>query len=164
MPAIDPLAERAFGSSCSYGYYYSGGRCVRSGSWYYWGRWVLAAVAIGLFLIVLFSCLAISRRRRRRGVKPMYGTGWMPGNKNGGPPQNGHQMNNYGAPQGNYGGMNPPPPAYGQQQQPQYTGTTFNQNDGYYGNQNQQYSGVQPPQDTYQRDVYQPPTGPPPGK
>ena len=86
------------------------------------------------------------------------------GGKFNGPPQNNHQMNNYGQQgQGGYGGGQYAPPAYGQQQQqPQYTGTTFNQNDGYYGNQN---SGVQPPMGTYQRDdVYAPPSGPPPGK
>jgi hypothetical protein len=53
----------------------------------------------------------------------------------------------------------------------QYTGTTFNPNDGYYGAQTQ---GVQPPPNAYvplHRDAgaaagndYQPPAGPPPGK
>ena len=90
-----------------------------------------------------------------------------------------HQMNSYGQggynqgayPQGGYNqgwnqqgynqGAYQSPPAYGQQ--PQYTGTTFNPNDGYYGNQ--QYP--QQPPNTYQRDVggdFSPPPGPPPGK
>lgn len=83
-----------------------------------------------------------------------------------------YQMNNYPPPQdGNfqqqpaYGGYPPPPPppAYGQYQQPQYTGTTFNPNDGYYGTA--ATGGVQPPQGTYQRgEDYAPPQGPPPGK
>lgn len=138
------------------------------------------------------SCLA--RRRRRRGAQPLYGTGWMaPGGKTGG---QGAEMNNYQSgynpqgynPQGYdqqgvynqgydqqqqqqqpHGGFTNPPPAYGQQQQhPQYTGTTFNPNDGYYGgdqSQQQQQYGVQPPQNAYQRDMqYNAPVGPPPGK
>lgn len=87
----------------------------------------------------------------------MYGTGWMAPKPNA---QGYNNTNNYNQPQGGYQA----PPMYGnqQQQQPQYTGTTFNPNDGYYGQQN---SGVQPPQGTYQRnDVYSPPVGPPPGK
>lgn len=93
-----------------------------------------------------------------------------PNNKPWGNNQNNHQMHDYN--QGDYNhqqqygyGPPPPPPAYAQHQQPQYTGTTFNPNDGYYG-QGQQYSGVQPPQGTYQRDDpgYTPPAGPPPGK
>lgn len=104
----------------------------------------------------------------------MYGTGWMaPGGK-----VDNHQMNNYQQPAYNQG--YPPneynnqpqqpynqgaayyttPPPYPQQQQS--TGTTFNPNDGYYGNQ--QY-GVQQPPNAYQRDGgYAPPAGAPPGK
>jgi len=154
---------------CSYGWNWNGRRCVRN-NWSYWGRWVLAGIVIIFFVLFLFCCL-FSRRRKRRGVKPVYGTGWMAakpwGNNN-----NNHQMYNYGN-QGGYNqgyqqnnggyGAPPPPPAYGQQQQPQYTGTTFNTNDGYYGQG--QYSGVQQPQGTYQREgAYSPPAGPPPGK
>lgn len=109
----------------------------------------------------------------------MYGTGWMaPAGKYGGP-GGGQEMNNFqqGYPQQGYGGPGygqqgsypPPPPAYGQAQ-PQYTGTTFNPNDGYYGDaaqhhQQQQQHGVQQPPSTYQREAaYSPPPGPPPGK
>ena len=85
---------------------------------------------------------------------------------------NNYNMNGYNGAynQGGYnnGGYNPnyqgeynAPPAYGaQQQQPQYTGSTFNPNEGYYGQQ----SGVQSPPHAYQRDAYPPPAGPPPGK
>ncbi|KAF4438899.1 hypothetical protein FACUT_4527 [Fusarium acutatum] len=154
---------------CPYGRSWNGQRCVRN-NWSYWGRWVLAGIVI-FFFVLLLSCCLFSRRRKRRGVKPVYGTGWMAakpwGNNN-----NNHQMYNYGN-QGGYNqgyqqnnggyGAPPPPPAYGQQQQPQYTGTTFNTNDGYYGQG--QYSGVQQPQGTYQREgAYSPPAGPPPGK
>ena len=80
-------------------------------------------------------------------------------------PQSGYAMNSYGYNNqnaGGYGGYNPPP-AYGQQtQNQQYTGQPYNPNEGYYG---PQYSGVQQPSHTYQRDdVYSPPAGPPPGK
>lgn len=119
-------------------------------------------------------CSCTARRRRRRGTQPVYGTGWLaPGGKN----NNQHQMNNY--PQGNYnqthpqqyeqgyaaqqGGYYNAPPAYGQQAQ--NTGNTFTPNDGYYGQQPQQQTGVQPPQSTFQRDNnYAPPAGPPPNK
>ncbi|KAF5723161.1 hypothetical protein FMUND_2122 [Fusarium mundagurra] len=154
---------------CRYGQTWNGRTCVRN-NWSYWGRWVLAGIIV-FFFVLLLSCCLFSRRRKRRGVKPVYGTGWMAakpwGNNN-----NNHQMYNYGN-QGGYNqgyqqhnggyGAPPPPPAYGQQQQPQYTGTTFNTNDGYYGQG--QYSGVQQPQGTYQREgAYSPPAGPPPGK
>jgi hypothetical protein len=79
--------------------------------------------------------------------------------------------NKYG---NNPGGYAPPPPQYSAtpmqnypQQQPQYTGQTFNSNEGYYGNHNE---GVAPPPNAYypnQRggeNVYEPPPGPPPGK
>lgn len=100
----------------------------------------------------------------------MYGTGWMaPAGKY--DPNQQHQMNNYnqgyqpdynqgyGQPQGYY---NTPPPYGGQAQAPQNTGTTFNPNDGYYG---QQQYGVQQPPNTYHPEGgYAPPAGPPPGK
>lgn len=101
---------------------------------------------------------------------PVYGTGWMApqGGKFGVQNQNGYNMGGYNA--GGHGqqtsGHGPeyanPPPAYGQQA-PQYTGSTFNPSDGYYGQQQQGH--VQPPTNTYQPDnVYSPPVGPPPGK
>lgn len=108
------------------------------------------------------SCLA--RRRRKRGVTPYYGTGWMAPNGGGkfghnnqaqnyNPGYNNqqHQMHNYN--QGAQGGYQQPynnPPAYGGQQQ-----------DSYYGGQ--QY-GVQSPPQAYQGNSYAPPPGPPPGK
>ena len=103
-------------------------------------------------------------------MQPMYGTGWLASGPKFGHSNN-HEMHNYPQyPQadynqqaGGYGNYNPPP-AYGPaQQQQQYTGTTFNPNDGYYGAP--QNSGVQPPQNVYQRDdPYPPPPGPPPTK
>jgi hypothetical protein len=102
----------------------------------------------------------------------MYGTGWVPGHQNVKPQESA-------------------PPYSAQPVNNQYTGNTFNSNEGYYGpqhGQGQQYgyapngndnygaggyggqqNGVelQQPQQSYQRggeNVYSPPAGPPPGK
>jgi len=121
-------------------------------SFYIWGRWVLLGAIIFVVLVLLLSCTCLARRRRSRGVQPMYGTGWLAGgNKyNTAYPQQYQQypMNNYGGGYGG-GGYANPPPAYGQQreQQQQYTGSTFNPNDGYYGNNYN--SGVTNPPATY---------------
>ena len=104
-----------------------------------------------------FRCLN-SRRRRRRGAQPMYGTGWMA------PPK-------YGAPY--HGG--PPAPPYSPPLENQQTRNTFNSNEGYYAHQGNGYGGqqsgfeLQQPQSAYQPQrggdpVYDAPTGPPPGK
>ena len=129
-------------------------------------------------------CSCLARRRRKRGVVPYYGTGWMAPNgkfNNGGGqnyPMNGQQAGYYNnnTTGGYYGGNNPeygggggatynPPPAYGAHaQEPQYTGTTMSPNDGYFGNA-QYNSGLQSPPNAYQRDnVYPPPPAPPGGK
>ncbi|KAF9879247.1 hypothetical protein CkaCkLH20_03480 [Colletotrichum karsti] len=149
---------------------YSSGRCYERSSWYYWGRWVLAAVVVGVavLILVILGCMS-SRRRRKRGMAPLYGTGWMSNNGKYQPGQGTYAHNQpYNPQQGGYAGYGQqpyanPPPAYGQQQ-PQYTGTTFNPNDGYYGNNNEGIQ-LQQPQHAYQRDgSYAPPAGPPPGK
>lgn len=165
MAQFEDLVPRQY-YRCRSGWSYRNGRCQRN-RWNHWGRWVLAGVVIAVFVLFLFCCLCLSRRRKRRGVKPVYGTGWMANgfNKN----NNQHQMNQGGYNYGQQNGFNgaPPPPAYGQPQQQQYTGNTFNSNEGYYGQGHDQgqYSGVQAPQGTYQRDdPYGPPPGPPPGK
>jgi hypothetical protein len=91
-------------------------------------------------------------------MTPYYGTGWMVNGKNNGQPPNSHEMYpQQGYYQAGPPAYQPPPP-----QQPEYTGTSFNPGDGYYGAQQQ---GVQYPPTTYQRDqVYEPPAGPPPKK
>ena len=99
----------------------------------------------------------------------MYGTGWM-GGKNGAPPPG--TAAPY-APQGGYQ-YGPPPPQYSQQAMPnQYTGNTYNSNDGYYGQQHSygppQNEGIrlQQPAHAYSRggeNGYEPPPGPPPSK
>jgi len=153
----DALAKRYY---CNvYGQCYS--------TWNSWGRWVALAVVVGAFIILafLFSCYN-SRRRRRRGMAPMYGTGWMGGNWNNKPPA-GQQ---YGAPGQYYsnepyhGGAAAPP--YSPPVPSQATGTTFNSNDGYYG---QNAYELQHPQSSYQPQrggdpVYDAPQGPPPKK
>jgi len=129
--------------------------CYQYSSWSNWGRWVALAVIVVaiLFIAFAFSCYN-NRRRRRMGAPPMYGTGWMPAPK--------YNNNGY------YGGA-PAPPYSAQPMGGQATGTTFNSNDGYYGGQHNQGGGIelQPPQNVYtqpQREVYEAPMGPPPGK
>jgi len=128
-------------------------------NWGNWGRWILLVIVIVFFVFVAlsFSCIN-SRRRRRAGLHPRYGTGWAAGKTPMG--HNAPQYTNY-----DNGGAAPaynaPPPVYGQQ-----TGNTFNSNDGYYGQQ----TGIelQQPQQAHQQPPYQepagyaPPTGPPP--
>lgn len=101
-----------------------------------------------------------SRRRRAKGGKPIYGTGWVPGvggqqannnNYQPPPPQYG-QNQNYNAGPGQESGYAPPPPtapkpAYNGEQQgnydlPQYNNSGAGANSSYYN----------------------PPAGPPPGQ
>jgi hypothetical protein len=168
--------------SCSYGYDVNGDCYSR---WNTWGRWVALAVVVVAFILLafLFSYVPLfpspcvppltpinrrynSRRRRRRGMAPMYGTGWMGGNWGHKPP--------FGQQYGNNGGYYPNQPYNGGAAPPyeppvpnQATGTTFNSNDGYYGHNNA-YE-LQPPQSSYQPQrggdpVYDAPQGPPPTK
>ncbi|KAJ6788616.1 hypothetical protein PWT90_08300 [Aphanocladium album] len=180
MDPTHALEARYYSYGCPSGYYRSGSYCYRS-SWYSWGRWVLVGALVFAALVFLFLCSCCARRRARKGSKPMYGTGWMAGNKWGN--NNANQTNTYDQgynqqayPQQQYpqqGGLDPQynqgayqqPPNYGNAQQAQNTGTTFNPNDGYYGNQQQQYGAPQHPPNTYQPEGgYAPPPGPPPGK
>jgi len=157
----DGLTKRQYGYGYGYnnGYYYSS-------PWNSWGRWV-ALVCIIVFVLLLafvFSCIN-ARRRRRRGLPPRYGTGFLAGKT---PP--GHNRPQYtgydGGQTGPYNGGAPAPP-YSPPVENNYTGNTFNSNDGYYGQQ----SGIelQPPQSAYQPPrggdpVYEAPQGPPPKK
>ncbi|EGX93933.1 hypothetical protein CCM_02204 [Cordyceps militaris CM01] len=177
MDATNLLDPRLIGSRCPSGYSYRNGYCYRN-SWYSWGRWVLVGVLIFFALVFLFLCSCCARRRSRKGSKPMYGTGWMGGNKWGGNnnnnaqntyPQQTYPQQDYNQNQGGYNynqqqqGYQAPPNYGNNSQQPQNTGTTMNPNDGYYGNQ--QYGGPQQPQNTYQpAGGYAPPPGPPPTK
>ncbi|KAJ8123925.1 hypothetical protein ONZ43_g237 [Nemania bipapillata] len=104
-------------------YLNSYGQCVRGSTWY---------------------CCLNSRRRRRQGQRPMYGTGWMA--------SNGQYYQN--PPQA----YQPPPPAYGAQSYPM--DNRYATTDGPYG---QQSSGIEPPKNVYSGD-YAPPSGPPPNK
>ncbi|RDL36948.1 uncharacterized protein BP5553_04381 [Venustampulla echinocandica] len=132
-------------------------------TWNTWGRWVaLAVIIVVFFLLALTLSCYNSRRRRRRGMAPMYGTGWM-----GGKPPTDQQYgntNNYYPNQPYYGGA--PAPPYSPPIPNQTTGTTFDSNHGYYGNQGIE---LQPPQSSYQPQrggdpVYEAPQGPPPRK
>ncbi|KAJ2988935.1 hypothetical protein NUW58_g3721 [Xylaria curta] len=134
---------------CPYSYYYDSSRdlCVRGNGWYWYGRWIFAAVIIGLFFIIFFTWACLnSRRRRRQGQAPMYGTGWMA-------PQNQYYQN---PPQA----YNQPPPAYGAPAQSYPMDNRYQTTDGHYG---QQSSGIEPPKNVYSGD-YAPPSGPPPNK
>ncbi|KAI5862144.1 chitin synthesis regulation, resistance to congo red-domain-containing protein [Durotheca rogersii] len=163
-PILDPgtTADLTKRYPCRDGEYLRQGRCYTAWSWY--GRWIFAGIVIFLIIavFVLWACVN-SRRRRRQGLQPMYGTGWMAGS---GPP-GGNAYNNpqgYNPPQG----YSHPPPAYGAPpgdsypMQNQYTGTTFRANDGYYAHQ----EGVQAPQNVYKNngEDYAPPAGPPPNR
>jgi hypothetical protein len=164
-----------YSRSCPSGYYERNGVCVRS-NWSYWGRWVLAAIVIAFFLMLFLTWSCISnRRRRRRGLNPRYGTGWMmPGayNANGQQPQYGNGWfgsNKYNNNQPQY--QQPPPPQYTPAQGPmqnQPTGQTFNSNEGYYGHHNNNDIPLQQPTSSYYPrggdNVYEPPPGPPPVK
>jgi len=151
-----------------YGDYY-----YYNSSFYVWGRWVLAA-AIIIFFIVLFYSLSSfnARRRRRQGLPPRYGTGWTLGKTpygHNGPQYTGYQgqqqygAQQYGAPQYGaqpYGNVAPP---YNPPVGSHYTGNTFNNNEGYYGQQ----SGIelQSPAPAYTHGAsYPPPQGLPPSK
>ena len=104
----------------------------------------------------------------------MYGTGWMGGRPNN--PPYGQQAPGYYAHDPYAGGAAPP---YSPPVKNNVTGNTFTSNEGYYGQQTYgagpayggQQTGIelQPPQSSYQPqrggdNVYEPPTGPPPGK
>jgi hypothetical protein len=136
--------------------YYRAGTCWNA--WDYYGRWIFmgVVVAIGIFIFFIWACIN-SRRRRRHGLRPMYGTGWMARGPNA-PYQNNPQA---------YNNPNQPPPAYGAppgqsyHMNQQYTGTTFQSHDGYYGH----HQGVQAPKQAYNNQSnndYAPPPGPPP--
>jgi hypothetical protein len=142
----NPILSRYI-STCS-SYYYD-----NCSNWDYWGRWVFTAVVIIVIIGILFTLACVNaRRRRRRGMTPMYGTGWM----------GGKYQNGYNNPQA----YNPPPPQYSSQPMPnQYTGNTFNTNEGYYGH----HEGIQlqQPTNVYNRapeNGYEAPPGPPPSK
>jgi len=127
--------------------------CRYYSTWYSWGRWLFAGLAILIILLVFAGFLRNSRRRRRLGQQPVYGTGWMAP-----------------APPPYY----PPPPQYSAQDQAPPGGYKYGQGDGYYaGNQtgngyyggNQEGIQLQPPQSAYHRATdnnYAPPPGPPP--
>ncbi|KAI0456650.1 chitin synthesis regulation, resistance to congo red-domain-containing protein [Xylaria acuta] len=126
----------------------SRGRCIYGDRWYWYGRWIFAAVIVALFLLIFFLWACVnSRRRRRQGHRPMYGTGWMA-------PQPQYYNNNPHA----YN--QPPPPAYGAPAQSYPMDNRYQTTDGHYG---QQSSGIEPPKNVYGGD-YAPPAGPPPTK
>ncbi|ANB15216.1 Rcr2p [Sugiyamaella lignohabitans] len=112
------------------------GVCVNSG-WGTWGRWVLLAAIIVVFIILALLMRAYSSRRVRSGKAPVAGTGWMV------PPsyyQSQQQYDNQG------------PPAA-----PPYNPNLGHGDAGYYDNQGNFVEHNQPP-----AAEYAPPPGPPP--
>lgn len=146
---------------CRYGSDVYGNCYRRNSTWNNWGRWVALVVIIFVVLLLAIGCSCINaRRRRKQGLNPRYGTGWLggkPGVYNNQPQYyNNAQQGGPAAPP-----YSPPPQNY------QNTGNTFNSNEGYYGQQ----SGIelQQPNNIYQpqrggQNVYEAPQGPPPGK
>ncbi|KAH6619215.1 chitin synthesis regulation, resistance to congo red-domain-containing protein [Chaetomium sp. MPI-SDFR-AT-0129] len=148
-PLLEQLAELTKrDDGCGSGAYRDwNGRCVTYSGWYWWGRWVFAGIAIVFVLLVFAGLFRNSRRRRRQGQQPLYGTGWMAP-----------------APPPYY----PPPPQYSAEAQgqgaPPPGGYKYGPGDGYYGG-NQEDIQLQQPQNTYHRGAeadYAPPPGPPP--
>jgi hypothetical protein len=127
-------------TTCYYDAY--GYRRCRSSTWGNWGRWLALGLIVAV-AVLFFVCACItSRRRRKRGARPFYGTGWM-------------------APAPNQGGYGGQPGQYNNQAY--YTGP--GQEMGNYGAN----TGVGQPKPVYQPpstapEVYQPPPGPPPGQ
>ncbi|CAK7232850.1 hypothetical protein SBRCBS47491_008408 [Sporothrix bragantina] len=161
-PARDMIAALQSRDICPSGYYYSGGYCYRNSNWYWWGRWVLLGVIVFIFFLFLLIMSRRVRRQRRQGVQPAYGTSWMGWGHNQQQPQYNNQQA-YAA----------PPPQYSQQpNEANYTGGTYNSNQGYYGQNNGGYNNdipLQQPGNTYYpprevNDDYAPPEGPPPSK
>ncbi|KAH6659942.1 chitin synthesis regulation, resistance to congo red-domain-containing protein [Truncatella angustata] len=138
------LGKRYYCNSSYYGY---NNNCS---AWSYYGRWIFAAIVIVVILAICFLWACVnSRRRRRRGAQPMYGTGWMAGNQ-------GQNQNN---PNAYYNNSQQPPPAYGAGQSYPMQNQNYNSQQGYYG----QREGVAQAKDTPAGE-YAPPPGPPPAK
>ncbi|KIV92888.1 hypothetical protein PV10_04149 [Exophiala mesophila] len=165
------LIARQYYQTCynSYGQPY---RCRTA--WNSWGRWAALGVILAGALLLFFLCACFSsRRRRKHGRQPYYGTGWA------GRTPWGHGQAQYN-------------PNYQQTQQPQQgyqNPPTYNQTQstgGYYGpgantgNNNtgggeamNYYQGrggdveMQTPNNTYGGSGpggFEPPPGPPPSK
>lgn len=149
-------------------------------AWSTWGRWVLFSIIVVGFILFffLFSCLS-ARRRRKRGLQPFYGTGWV------GNTPAGHGAANYNPqyqgqnqaqpqPQYNYASQQSPVQDGGYQNQTQgtygsnqgYFGGQQTGTAGYYGGQQTGAAELQQPPHVYRAGdpVYAPPAGPPPGK
>ncbi|PWY91844.1 hypothetical protein BO94DRAFT_381592 [Aspergillus sclerotioniger CBS 115572] len=131
------------------------GRVCDGSTWYDWGRWIAfgVIVAVALTIFFFFACYN-ARRRRRQGLRPHPGTGWLAG-----PPPTFQQSQQQAAQQ------NQRPyyadPYYQQQPPPQYSPHPHAY--GYFGGQ-QTGIELQSPPNAYHggERVYQAPPGPPP--
>lgn len=177
MPALHATTLERRQDRC-YSDGYGNIRCYSA--WSEWVRWlVLVLIILGFVLLFfLFSCLS-ARRRRRRGLAPYRGTGWLAG-RHGVPTYNPNPTaSDTTASAAPYYANTAPwqPPA------PPYSPPPATNNGNSYGNF---YAGPQPqtPQQTgielqsnlpqqppaaygaprVGEPIYQPPVGPPPGK
>ncbi|KKY18211.1 hypothetical protein UCRPC4_g05056 [Phaeomoniella chlamydospora] len=103
-----------------------------------------------------YRCLS-ARRRRRSGLQPYRGTGWV------GRTPFGHGPAQYNPNYNQQAQYNPPPPQY--TPQGGYYGGA-GQNQGYFGGGQQNGVELQQPSNVYRggEPVYEPPAGPPPSK
>merc|ERR1711981_286162 len=134
---------------------YGGVRCYNSG-WYNWGRWLLLGLIIFFFIMTLCCLSWSSRRKRARGARPMYGTGWMSQGPLAPPPYQAHQQaappySTYDNSGNNYAPQQPKP-TYGGQ------GQNYEMNNG--ANSSYYNSGS----NDYGHNQYAPPSGPPPNQ
>lgn len=59
---------------------YSDGSCYEeyTDAWHVWGRWLMLGLLIAFILFMIpFSGFLMSLRRRKRGMQPVPGCGWM---------------------------------------------------------------------------------------
>ncbi|KAG5357311.1 Protein RCR2 [Yarrowia sp. C11] len=149
MPSL-PLERRQYYSDC-YGW-----GCDGNSGWNSWGRWILLALIIGVFLISFLLVCTTNKRRLNRGQQPITGTSWIV------PPtyhQSEQQYQSQAAPPYNPNANSDPTAAGYYDQSGNFVNTS---QQGTYGNNQGGYTS----NDAYgppPGDAYGPPPGPPPG-
>lgn len=151
MPSL-PLERRQYYSDGCYGW-----GCGGNSGWNNWGRWILLALIIGVFLISFLLVCTTNKRRLNRGQQPITGTSWIV------PPtyhQSEQQYQSQAAPPYNPN-ANSDPTAAGYYDQSGNFVNTSHHGAGYSNHQ-----GGYTSNDAYgppPGDAYGPPPGPPPG-
>lgn len=127
-----------------------GWSCSGNSGWNNWGRWILLALIIGVFLISFLLVCTTNKRRLNRGQQPITGTSWIvPPSYN----QSEQQYQSQAAPPYNPN-ANSDPTAAGYYDQSGNFVNTHNTGGGYSNGHDAGYS---------RHDDYAPPAGPPPG-